>query len=202
MTEKTYEIVERAESVTGIPMVQMTEELEENIRHRGKTYMSFKNSIHSKVDDDDSDGDIMGESSGERSRSLYCRSSECELVNLEDFQLVSILGKGSFGKVYLVYLPSNGAYYAMKSIRKDIVLDNDSIENIKLEKLILLQVNNPFIVSMQYVFQRSYRIYFIMEFVPGSDLFQYLREERRFSERRVKFYAAQIAIALGYLHKS
>lgn len=117
----------------------MTEELEENIRHRGKAYMSIKNSIHTKTDDDDSDGgDIMGEQSGERSRSLYCRSSECEYVNLEDFQLVSILGKGSFGKVYLVYLPSNGTYYAMKSIRKDIVLDNDSIENIKLEKLILL----------------------------------------------------------------
>lgn len=59
----------------------------------------------------------------------------------------------------------------MKSIRKDIVLDNDSLENIKLEKLILLQVSNPFIVSMQYVYQRSYRIYFIMEFVPGSELF-------------------------------
>jgi serine/threonine protein kinase len=51
---------------------------------------------------------------------------------------VSILGKGSFGKVYLVYLPNNQTYYAMKSIRKDIVLDNDSLENIKLEKLILL----------------------------------------------------------------
>jgi serine/threonine protein kinase len=90
----------------------------------------------------------------------------------------------------------------MKSIRKDIVLDNDSLENIKLEKLILLQVNNPFIVSMHYVFQRSYRIYFIMEYVPGGELFRYLREERRLNETRVKFYAAQIAIALGHLHKS
>jgi serine/threonine protein kinase len=90
----------------------------------------------------------------------------------------------------------------MKSIRKDIVLDNDSLENIKLEKLILLQVNNPFIVSMHYVFQRSYRIYFIMEYVPGGELFRYLREERRLNETRVKFYAAQIAIALGHLHNS
>lgn len=115
---------------------------------------------------------------------------------------MSIVGKGSFGKVYLVYLPKNNQYYAMKSIRKDIVLDNDSLENIKLEKLILLQVANPFIVSMQYVFQGTYRLYFIMEFIPGGELFQYLREERRFSEYRVKFYAAQIAIALGYLHRS
>lgn len=56
-------------------------------------------------------------------------------------------------------------YFAMKSIRKDIVLDNDSLENIKLEKLILLQVNHPFIVEMQFVYQRSYRIYFIMDYI-------------------------------------
>jgi len=90
------------------------------------------------VSDDDSEEDILSHTSGEKSHSIYFRSSECELVNLEDFQLVSNLGKGSFGKVYLVYLPQNQTYYAMKSIRKDIVLDNDSLENIKLEKLILL----------------------------------------------------------------
>lgn len=138
---QTNKTCERTESVTGIPMVEMTEELEENIRHRGKAYMTIKNSIMSKTSDEDSD-EIANPSHsrkpGERSRSLYCRSSECEMVTLEEFQLVSILGKGSFGKVYLVYLPNNQTYYAMKSIRKDIVLDNDSVENIKLEKLILL----------------------------------------------------------------
>lgn len=64
-----------------------------------------------------------------------------------------------------MYLPTHKSYFAMKSIRKDIVLDNDSLENIKLEKLILLQVNHPFIVGMQFVFQRSYRIYFIMDYI-------------------------------------
>jgi serine/threonine protein kinase len=53
----------------------------------------------------------------------------------------------------------------MKSIRKDVILDNDSVENIKLEKLILLQVDHPFIVSMQFVYQRSYRIYFLMDYI-------------------------------------
>ena len=152
--------------------------------------------------EEEKDTDDLTNSQGERSRSLYCRSSELESVNLEDFQLVSVAGKGSFGKVYLVYLPKNQQFYAMKSIRKDIVIDNDSLENIKLEKLILLQVTNPFIVSMQYVYQRSYRIYFIMEYVSGGELFTQLREERRLPEFRAKFYAAQIAIALGYLHKS
>ena len=53
----------------------------------------------------------------------------------------------------------------MKSIRKDIVIEHDSIENLRLEKLILLQVNHPFIISMEYVFQKSFRIYFVMDFI-------------------------------------
>lgn len=60
----------------------------------------------------------------------------------------------------------NGKRYAMKSIRKDIVIEHDSIENLHLEKLILLQVNHPFIISMQYVFQKSFRIYFVMDYIP------------------------------------
>ena len=67
--------------------------------------------------------------------------------------------------MYLAFLPLNQQYYAMKSIRKDIVIDSDSLENIKLEKLILLQVDNPFIIQMQFVYQRSYRIYFIMDYI-------------------------------------
>lgn len=115
--------------------------------------------------------DVMQTQSGERSQSIYCRSSDCEKAELDDFELIKVIGQGSFGKVYLVYLPLNQQYYAMKSIRKDIVLDSDSLENIKLEKLILLQVDNPFIVQMQFVYQRSYRIYFIMDFIRGGELF-------------------------------
>ena len=77
----------------------MTEELEENIRHRGKAIKTMKSSSSLHKGGDDSDSDEFNSKTGERSRSLYCRSSEGEKVNLEDFQLVSIAGKGSFGKV-------------------------------------------------------------------------------------------------------
>ena len=53
----------------------------------------------------------------------------------------------------------------MKSIRKDIVIDHDSLESLRLEKLILLQVDHPFIISMEYVFSKAFRIYFLMEFI-------------------------------------
>jgi len=53
----------------------------------------------------------------------------------------------------------------MKSIRKDIVIEHESVESLKVENLILKQVNHPFVIGMDYVFQKAYRIYFIMEFV-------------------------------------
>jgi serine/threonine protein kinase len=90
----------------------------------------------------------------------------------------------------------------MKSIRKDVVVDLKSIQNIHIEKIILLQVQHPFIISMDYVFVKSTRIYFIMNYIRGGELFKYLSESKRFPENRAKFYAAQIAIALGYLHSS
>lgn len=78
----------------------------------------------------------------------------------------------------------------MKSIRKDIVIEHDSIENLHLEKLILLQVNHPFIISMEFVFIKSLRIYFIMDFIRGGELFKHLSESKRFTEDRTRFYAA------------
>lgn len=81
-------------------------------------------------------------------------------------------------------------YFAMKSIRKDVVLEHDSLESLKVEKLILLQVKHPFIISMECVFAKSTRVYFIMPFVQGGELFKHLSEARRFSEDRVRFYSA------------
>ena len=95
------------------------------------------------------DKDLMDKR--ERSETLFSRTSS-EVVSFDDFEIKKIIGKGTFGKVYLVENMTNGKRYAMKSIRKDIVIEHDSIENLHLEKLILLQVNHPFIISMQYVF--------------------------------------------------
>lgn len=84
---------------------------------------------------------------------------------------MSVVGRGTFGKVFLVYLNSKEKFYALKSMRKDVIQDRNSVENIKLEKLIMLQVDHPFIVSMHYVFQRTSRVYFIMDYVEGGELF-------------------------------
>lgn len=73
-------------------------------------------------------------------------------AELKDFVPVKIIGKGTFGKVYLVKNNKNGLIYAMKCIRKDVVLKNQNIDSLKLEKEILFNIDHPFLVSMDYVF--------------------------------------------------
>lgn len=122
-------------------------------------------------------------------------------VGLDDFEKLKVIGKGTFGKVYLVKKISDGKIYAMKSIRKDIMIENDQIESAKMEKQILLNNQYPFLVKMYYVFQTEEKVYFVMNFIRGGELFTHLNNEKRFPEDKARFYAIQIMLSIGYLHK-
>ncbi len=78
----------------------------------------------------------------------------------------------------------------MKCIRKDIIVETEQFENIKLEKDILFQVDHPFIVNMEYVLQNDLRIYFIMKFIKGGELFRHLVKMKRFREEQARFFIA------------
>jgi len=90
--------------------------------------------------------------------------------------------------------------YAMKTIRKDLLLEKTLIEHCLLEKEVLMNTDHPFMVNMEYVFQTENRIFFIMRFVRGGELYRHLRAEKHFSEKRAKFYVMQVALAIGHLH--
>ena len=121
-------------------------------------------------------------------------------VKNEDFKLIKIIGRGSFGKVCLVeYLPTH-EIYAMKSLKKDLLIQQEKIESTLLEKEILEKINHPFLINLIYCFQTEQRINFVIPFIPGGELFQYLKNIKHFGEEKAKFYAAQIAIAVQYLH--
>ena len=96
---------------------------------------------------------------------MWSKDKRHSQVNFKDFELLSIIGNGTFGKIYLVQSQSLKTIHAMKSIRKDVVIEQESVENLVVEKLIQLQVNHPFIIGIDFVFQRAYRIYFIMDFI-------------------------------------
>ena len=89
----------------------------------------------------------------------------------------------------------------MKRIRKDILIKKNQMENNKNEKEILLNIKHPFLLGMDYVFQNDKRIYFFLDYIPGGNLFENLYSVRRFSEKTVKFIAAQLVMAFGCLHE-
>lgn len=133
-------------------------------------------------------------------KSNTAQSANNDDVKLEDFKIKKVIDKGSFGKVFLVVNTKTGRELAMKRINKDILIEKGQIINTKTEKDILFQAKNPFILSMEYVFQNDLRIYFFLEYVKAGNIFDHLCIKKRFPESQVKFIAAQILVALGYLH--
>ena len=135
------------------------------------------------------------------SNTVYSTHKTVKNVKLEDFKVLKVIGRGSFGKVCLVeYLPTHETY-AMKSLKKDILIEQEQVENTLLEKEILQTIDYPLLCGLVFCFQTEERIYFVMPFLSGGELFQHLRRFRTFSEDKVRFYGAQIALALEYLHK-
>ena len=112
-------------------------------------------------------------------------------VKLEDFVLLSLLGRGTFGKVFLAKLDTADGekQYAIKAIRKDVLLDFKQVKNTKLEKDILFSCNHPFLLGMDYLFQTSERLYFVMPFVRGGELYKIFKAKKRLPEKVVRFYA-------------
>lgn len=84
-----------------------------------------------------------------------------KIPRLEDFILKSVLGRGTFGKVYLAELKQDLKLYAIKSLRKDILLDRKQIEGTKLEKDILMNISHPFLARMDYFYHTDLRLYFV-----------------------------------------
>jgi len=130
---------------------------------------------------------------------LFSQSPEHK-VTADDFELLTVIGKGSFGKVMQVKKKDDGKIYAMKVLRKEAIIARKQVAHTKAEKTILQKIQHPFIVRLHFAFQTKDKLYMILDFVNGGELFFHLKKEGRFTEPRVKFYAAQIVSALSHLH--
>jgi serine/threonine protein kinase len=121
---------------------------------------------------------------------------------IEDFSIIRLLGRGETGRIFLVRSKFDHCLYAMKSLSKAQLAQADLVANSIAEKNLLLSNNSPFLVSAKCSFQTLDKIFMVMDYVPGGELFMRLKEEGTFEEARVKLYAAEIALALGALHSS
>ncbi|CDW72093.1 protein kinase domain protein [Stylonychia lemnae] len=131
---------------------------------------------------------------------IYAREEVDKNIQLTDFQIMNLIGKGSISNVYLIKKKNNSRPFAMKCIQKELVMEDDMFESTKLEKDLLVRLNSPFFVNLHYSFQSETKILFVMDFVRGGDLFMHLMNIEKFNEDQTRFIIAQLVLALGNLH--
>ena len=123
-------------------------------------------------------------------------------LSIEDFTIIKVIGRGSYGKVLLVKKKGEeDQRYAMKILKKLAMIQRNQIEHIKTERQILELMDHPFITKLRYAFQTPEKLYLVTDYYPGGELFFHIQRVERFNEEATKFYAGELVLALGYLHK-
>lgn len=122
--------------------------------------------------------------------------------SLSDFEMIRVIGRGSYAKVLMVELKKTKRIYAMKVIKKALVTDDEDIDWVQTEKHVFETASNhPFLVGLHSCFQTPSRLFFVIEFVRGGDLMFHMQRQRRLAEEHARFYSAEISLALNFLHE-
>ena len=132
---------------------------------------------------------------------LNLNSIEEEIVTPSSFVCLALLGKGSFGEVFLVQKINTEEKFAMKVLRKERIMGQNLLKYALAERNVLSLSHHPFIVKLNYAFQTSTKLFLILEYCPNGDLAKHLMLEKRFSEPRAKFYICEVLLALENLHQ-
>jgi protein-serine/threonine kinase len=115
---------------------------------------------------------------------------------MADFSSLKVLGTGTYGKVMLVRHKKTQRLYAMKVLKKEKIRKKNQVERTMTERRVLELINHPYIVKLKYAFQDCKKLYFVLDYCCGGELFFYLTHLRRFREEAALFYAANILLAI------
>ncbi|KAK6753347.1 hypothetical protein RB195_012753 [Necator americanus] len=121
-------------------------------------------------------------------------------ITMDDFDFLKVLGKGTFGKVILCKEKRTSKLYAIKILKKEVIIAREEVAHTLTENRVLQRCKHPFLTQLTYSFQTTHHLCFVMEFANGGELFTHLQKSGTFSESRSRFYGAEIVLALGYLH--
>ena len=136
-----------------------------------------------------------------RRKTVAVKGKTTDQPSLKDFDLLKVLGCGAFGKVMLVVHKETKKPYAMKALKKKNILEDDEMEITMTERNVLAMGEQcRFITSLYCSFQNTDRLFFVMEYLNGGDLFFHIIQDRKFSEERARFYCSQISLAFLFLH--
>lgn len=122
------------------------------------------------------------------------------IVNPTNLHVLKCLGYGHFGRVYLVHCPVTKCNYALKAIKKKAIREERVERHVKSERLVMEKISFPFCVTHVKSMEDSQRIFFLMEFIPGMELFDAIREIGLLNSEEAKFYVSILVLVLEYLH--
>ena len=130
---------------------------------------------------------------------IFSNDKSINKPSFKDFNIMKIIGRGNVSKIFLVQYTKNNNLYALKSISKNIIESNFQYKS--KEKLIQ-NLNHPFLININTLFETKDRIYFLMPLIQGEKLSYHIKTFKNLEEEKVKFYAASIILLLDYLHKN
>ncbi|KAB1225295.1 3-phosphoinositide-dependent protein kinase 1 [Morella rubra] len=146
---------------------------------------------------------IQGNSSNggnvQRSKSFAFRAPQ-EHFTIQDFELGKIYGVGSYSKVVRAKKKDTGTVYALKIMDKKFITKENKTAYVKLERVVLDQLDHPGIVRLYFTFQDTFSLYMALESCEGGELFDQITRKSRLSEDEARFYAAEVVDALEYIH--
>ena len=124
-------------------------------------------------------------------------------LTMDDFSILKVLGKGAFGKVMLVKKKDDtkNTLYALKTLRKAEIVKRGQIDHTKTERVVLERIHCPFLIHLIYAFQTTEKLYMVLEYSGGGELFFWIKKQHRFSESRSRLYAAEVLLAVAAMHK-
>lgn len=133
---------------------------------------------------------------------LRSKTFQVKKLSMENFRIISVIGRGVYGKVMLVEdIKNPSKKYAIKSVRKSKLVESDKVHTVLTERNVLAQCQHPFIVSLYFAFQTPSKFYFGLEYSPGGEIFFHMQKRGNLPLEEVKYYISEISLAFDFLHK-